>query len=102
MNEEMIIMTLISEGGGARAKSLQAIRAARVGDFTKSEQLMKEANQALKKAHNYQTKLIQSEITNQSLQISLLLIHAQDHLMNALTVNELSKEIIENLKERRG
>ncbi|OJG91429.1 lichenan-specific phosphotransferase enzyme IIA component LicA [Enterococcus silesiacus] len=94
-------MTLISEGGGARAKSLQAIRAARAGDFAKSEMLMREAKYALKKAHNYQTKLIQTEIANQSIPISLLLIHAQDHLMNALTVNELSKEIIENLKERR-
>lgn len=30
------------------------------------------------------------------------MIHAQDHLMNALTVRELAVELIEEIKERKA
>ncbi|MFV0556029.1 MAG: PTS lactose/cellobiose transporter subunit IIA [Lactovum sp.] len=92
--DEEILMQLIIKGGNGRSSAMKAIFAARAGDFEKSELFMKECELDLTEAHNFQTKLIQSEAAGESINISLLTIHAQDHLMNALTVKDLAKEII--------
>lgn len=99
-NNEQVIMQLISLGGDARSKSIEAIRAARRNDFGKSVKLMEKAHENLTTAHNLQTKLLQDEVNGQSQTPTLLMVHAQDHLMNAMTVNDLAKEIIASLKER--
>ena len=36
------------------------------------------------KAHAFQTKLITEEASGNSVEVNVLLIHAQDHLMNAM------------------
>lgn len=99
MQEEQIIMQLISMGGDARASSIKAIQCARKGDFEQSEELLKSAKISLTNAHNSQTKLIQKEINGDTTKVTLLMVHAQDHLMNAITVNELAKEFIEYMKK---
>ncbi|MDX7989752.1 PTS lactose/cellobiose transporter subunit IIA, partial [Xenorhabdus sp. 12] len=48
----------------------------------------------INEAHHFQTELIQSEARGEKTEISVLLIHAQDHLMNAITVKELAEEFI--------
>jgi len=50
-------------------------------------------------AHRFQTDLIQGEARGEKVEIRLILIHAQDHLMNAMTVIDLAKEIIELYKK---
>ncbi|AYW44826.1 PTS lactose/cellobiose transporter subunit IIA [Tetragenococcus koreensis] len=99
MEEEQIIMQLISNGGNARASSIKAVQKARQGDFPQSETLLKQAKESLTIAHNVQTELIQQEIREQSDKTTLLMVHAQDHLMNAITVNDLAKEFIEYMKK---
>lgn len=101
MNEyEEIIMQLIASSGEARSRCLKAIRKARQGDFPIAETLLVEVKNFLIQAHKIQTKLIQSEIQGEPFPISLLIIHAQDHLMNAMTMRDLAIEIIEILKEK--
>ena len=56
---------------------------------------MNEAKQLQLKAHNAQTELLVQEANGEQTQFSMLLIHAQDHLMNSITFVDLSKEIIE-------
>lgn len=46
-------------------------------------------------AHKSQTALLTQEASGDSLELSLLLIHGQDHLMTALTFIDVAKEIIE-------
>lgn len=99
MDIEQVVLKLITYSGNARSLCLSAIRTVREGDATKGQQLIDEANGALIEAHGYQTKLIQQEVRGEKTDISLLLIHAQDHLMNALTVRDLAIEIIENNKQ---
>jgi PTS system cellobiose-specific IIA component len=98
VNQEQTIMQIIVNGGDARSKALMAVRSAREGDFQKSDQLIKEAKEAMGLAHEVQTQLIQAETRGEKTEISLLLIHAQDHLMNAITVVELAVEMIEDKK----
>lgn len=43
--------------------------------------------------------MIQDEINGESTAVSLLMVHAQDHLMNAQTVKDLAEEFIYLIKE---
>lgn len=100
MQMEMAIMEIISRGGDARSSCLKAVRSARNEDFTEAENLLKRAEENLLEAHKVQTTLIQSEIRGEQTEITLLMIHAQDHLMNAITVKELAIEMIAECKKR--
>lgn len=101
IQEEQIVMELIVNGGDARSKAMQAIRLAKKGDLAAAKEKLKESTEALGKAHNFQTELIQSESAGVHVEISLLLIHAQDHLMNAMTVRDLAQEMIDMYEEFR-
>lgn len=95
MDFEMTIFTIITHSGDARSLSMEGIAYAKKGDFEKAHQYIEEASEKLALAHKEQTKLIQGEAQGEKHSISLLLIHAQDHLMNAMTVKDLAKEFID-------
>ena len=69
--------------------------AAKEGRFTEAREKLEQAAEELHKAHRYQTSLIQGEIQGDRHEISFLMIHAQDHLMNAITMKDLANEIVE-------
>ena len=71
------------------------------GFLPTAKEKIKEANEALNKAHNFQTSLIQQEASGKGVEISLLMVHAQDHLMNAMTVRDLAQEMISMYEEFR-
>lgn len=96
---EEIIMQIIVNSGAARSLSIEALRDAGKGDFDAADEKMNQADQTLLETHEYQTNLIQDEINGKSAPLSLLMVHAQDHLMNAMTVMDLAKEIIAMKKE---
>lgn len=95
---EFIIMNLVVDGGDARSSALEAIRAARNSDFDKANELINACEVAIEKAHVTQTELIQKEAGGEHIEVQLLMVHAQDHLMNAMTVKDLAIEIIELCK----
>ncbi|MDW2796126.1 PTS lactose/cellobiose transporter subunit IIA [Clostridium boliviensis] len=99
MDIEMIVMKLVVNGGNARSTAIEALRAAKAGDFKKADELMEEADTILKEAHEIQTEMIQNELNGNKVEVGLLMVHAQDHLMNAMTVMDLSKEMIDILRK---
>ena len=101
MEMEQIIMDLVVNGGMARSLAIEAIRNARQGNFEEADKLMKESAETLSKAHEVQTELITKEAGGEHMEVQLLMVHAQDHVMNAMTVYDLAVEIIELLKERK-
>jgi cellobiose PTS system EIIA component len=98
---EQIVMELIVNGGDARSKAMHAIKAAKKGDMNLAKQKINEANEALNKAHEIQTSLIQNEAAGDHIQVTLLMVHAQDHLMNAMTIRDLVQEMIDMYEEFR-
>ena len=95
MTDMQTPFALILHGGNARSASLEAIAFARQGDFGENaSEKMKLAREEISAAHRIQTDLIQEEARGNHAEISLLLVHAQDHLMNAITVKELAEEFI--------
>ena len=93
-----VIMQLIMHGGDAKGKAIEAIEAAKAGDFEAATNKLKESEQALVKAHHSQTGLLTQEASGEAVEVSLLMIHGQDHLMTAIAFKDLAKEIIEVYK----
>ncbi len=95
---EVTIMQLITHAGDARSLAIQAIRSARQGSFEEADRYLAQCNDEMEEAHKFQTGLIFAETSGQSVPISLLMIHAQDHVMNAITVKDMAFEMIEMMK----
>ncbi|WP_224752661.1 PTS lactose/cellobiose transporter subunit IIA [Metabacillus arenae] len=92
-------MGIIIHGGNGRSCAMRAIAEAKKGQFEEAEKLVEESSEEINKAHRIQTDLIQAEARGDGTEISLLMVHAQDHLMNAMTVRDLSIEIIDLTKK---
>lgn len=92
---EETVFQIILHGGNGKSSSMEAIAAAKRGDFTEARAKLQEAADALNEAHHVQTSLIQGEIRGEKVEISLLMVHAQDHLMNAITLKDLATEFVD-------
>ena len=62
--------------------------------FEKAEELLKEADRSLAKAHEIQTDLIRKEASGEHQEINVIFVHAQDHLMSAMEVRTLAENFI--------
>lgn len=102
MNMEMIVFSLIANSGEGRSLSMEAIARAKAGDFDGANSLLEQADEKIAEAHKSQTTLIQSEADGEKTEATLLLIHAQDHLMNAITVSQMAKEFVDLYKKMIG
>ncbi|WP_129728435.1 PTS lactose/cellobiose transporter subunit IIA [Ectobacillus funiculus] len=89
-----ISFQIILHSGNARSLALEAIRFAKNANMEEALANLKRAKEELGLAHQIQTKLIQDEAGENKTEISLILIHAQDHLMNAITVRDLAEEFV--------
>jgi cellobiose PTS system EIIA component len=95
MISEQTIFQIILHGGNGKSSSMEAIAAAKEGKFAAANEKLKQAGEALNEAHHVQTQLIQNEVSGGKSEVSLLMVHAQDHLMNALTVRDLAAVIVD-------
>lgn len=95
-----VIMGLIVNGGNARTLAMKAIYAAKSGDFEQATAYLKECNEALLEAHHAQTELLTKEAKGDKTEVTLLMVHAQDHLMNAITVKDMATEIVDLYKNK--
>jgi len=97
MSQEQLeaIMGLIVNAGNAKSDAMEAIQAAKNGEFEEADEKLKAAEAALVEAHHAQTKLLTAEANGEALTITLLTIHSQDHLMTSITFNDLAKEVID-------
>ena len=93
-------MTIIVKSGEAKSCAIEAIQAAKKNDFKKAEELCSQASENLVDAHHCQTNLIQAEAGGKKTEVTLLMVHAQDHLMTAMTVRDLSVEIVDLYKNK--
>jgi len=95
MEVEQIIMELIINSGDSRAYAHEALAKAKEGKYDESDELMEKANEMIDKTHKIQTSLLQKEAAGEGMQLSILFVHAQDHLMTSITEKTLICELIE-------
>ncbi len=96
------VMGLIMHGGDAKSSAMEAIHAAKSGDFDGAEDKLADSEEALTKAHKFQTNLLTKEASGDAVELSLLMVHGQDHLMTAMTVKDLATEIIDVYRKLDG
>lgn len=94
-NQEEVIMNLVVNGGDGRGKALKAIDAAKENQMDLADELLKESNEALLKAHQYQTQLIQENMGENAEKPDLLMVHGQDHLMTAMLAYDIAVRMVE-------
>ncbi|KGH65293.1 PTS cellobiose transporter subunit IIA [Oenococcus oeni] len=99
IENQTVIMSLIINGGNAKGSAFQAIHAAKDGHFTTADQKLKEADSYLSEAHNAQTDMLTKEANGDHAKMSLLMVHAQDHVMTAITFRDLAGEIVDLYKQ---
>lgn len=95
MNHTEATFQIILHGGNARSLAMEAIALAKDKDMPGAREVLRRAGEELAKAHQHQTALIQAEVVGEDVGLSMLLVHAQDHLMNAMTTRELANEFVE-------
>lgn len=102
MNEELIVMDIIISAGEAKGYAYEALSKAKEGKFEEVDALLEKAEEALGKAHDIQTSLLTREANGEKINVSILFVHSQDHLMTCMSEKNLIKEIIEMRKERQA
>lgn len=103
MNElEQKIIGIISSAGESKAKAFEALKKVKEKDFKGAKNLMEEAKKIDLEAHKIQTELIVAEMQDDKEnkpEISLLMVHAQDHYMTSQLARDMVDVLIEIFEE---
>ena len=92
---EMAIMNIIINAGDCKNHAYIALSMVNEGKYEEADKEIELANEALGKAHDAQTEMLQKEAAGEKVDFSILFVHAQDHLMTAISEKNLIEQIIE-------
>lgn len=88
------VMGIIINAGQSRSLCYGALHAAKTGNFVITDAKMQEAAHYSRETHLIQTQLIEANEGEGKTKITLVMIHAQDHLMTSILAKELIAELI--------
>ena len=88
----MVAMEVIMNAGDGRDK-IDA-----EGKLDEVDKLLEEAEALIVKAHNAQTEVIQSQVSGESMEYSLLFVHAQDTVMTITTELRMTQKLLPIVK----
>ena len=94
----MIAMEVIMNAGDGRDKVDEALAAMAEGRLEQADALLREAEQLIAKAHNAQTEVVQSQVSGEDTEYSLLFVHAQDTVMTITTELRMAKKLLPIVK----
>ena len=89
---------IILNSGDARALVHDAFKAMRSGRYGDVEGYLEKADERLMKAHKAQTELLTEYANGQKIEMEIIMVHAQDHLMTTMTLKEVAIEMLELYK----
>ena len=91
-------MGIIAYSGVAKSKYVESIRFAKKFDFKNASQCISEGDDVLTTAHENHMILLQREAVEQTPQVSMLILHAEDQFMSCETAKLLALEMIDLYK----
>ena len=97
-NLELVCFKIISSVGSAKSMYIEAVEEAKQGNYDRALELIEEGREIFTEGHHAHGDLIQQEATGNGAPINLLLMHAEDQLMNAETIKIMAEELIEVYK----
>ncbi|WP_339180002.1 PTS lactose/cellobiose transporter subunit IIA [Oceanobacillus sp. FSL W7-1293] len=101
LNEETeaVSFGLILHSGNARSHGMEAISFAKSGDWEKARESIELGKEELLLAQKTHTDMIQKEAGGDKTEMSLLLMHSEDHfIMGQLTI-DLANEVMDIYKK---
>ncbi len=98
---EMISFKIISAVGEAKSDYIMAMEEAENGNFEKADELIKEGEKVFLNGHLAHAQLISKEASGEKVEVSLLLMHAEDQLMSAEITKLMAIKIINLNKQLR-
>ncbi|MDR1795162.1 MAG: PTS lactose/cellobiose transporter subunit IIA [Erysipelotrichaceae bacterium] len=90
---ENLAMTIIAFGGDARSLAFDALASAKSGNKAECLEKLHKAQESIKMAHKAQLELLSMEARGESGEVKYLMVHAQDHLMNAMLAVDLIEQM---------
>ncbi|MDY0406720.1 PTS cellobiose transporter subunit IIA [Virgibacillus sp. 179-BFC.A HS] len=97
MEQEQIQSTafeIILHSGSSRTMIHEAFKMMKDSEFRGAEEKLEEANEALLLAHKSQTSLLQQYSSGENINMEIIMVHAQDHLMTTMTLREVALEML--------
>lgn len=88
---QVIAFDIILHSGNARTLIHEAFKLLRQGE--KASQQLDKANEAILEAHKAQTNLLKEYASGQKIEMEIIMVHAQDHLMTTMTLLEVANEM---------
>ncbi|UMY57377.1 PTS lactose/cellobiose transporter subunit IIA [Paenibacillus peoriae] len=95
MDDTEIVFQIILYAGNARSSAMEAIELAKAGKFREAKEELASAKKELVSSHKIQTRIIRKEAAGEKTEMSVMMVHAQDHLMNALTIRDMASEFVD-------
>ena len=92
---ELVAFQIISAVGTARSCYIEAIQAAKSGDYEDAQKLIAEGDEAFVEGHDAHAGLLQQEAAGTGSVVNLLILHAEDQLMSAEGFKTIAQEFIE-------
>lgn len=91
---QAIAFELIAYAGDAFNFFFKAVGEAEKKNFTAANELIQQGEASLNEAHKAQTALLSAEANNEDIAFSVILVHAQDHLMTTMMYERMAKQLI--------
>ncbi len=92
---EMTMIEIVALSGDARTKLLTAVKEAKAGNLDRVQRLIDDAQELLNDAHNSQTALLTAEARGEVTTPTVLLVHAQDHLMTSMLLRDVIDALVD-------
>lgn len=96
---ELVSFQIIAAAGSARSSYVEALQAAKQGNFEEAEALIKQGDADFVEAHHVHAELIQKFAGGEDPGANILLIHAEDQVMSAEVLKLMALEFIELYKK---
>ncbi|MBO1264551.1 PTS lactose/cellobiose transporter subunit IIA [Proteiniclasticum sp. SCR006] len=94
-HSDQVSFEMIAKNGAARSLFLEAIQEAKKGKFKEAAILMEDGEAMLLEGHAVHGELITQVARGESVEMDLLLVHAEDQMMAAEMFKLLAREFIE-------
>lgn len=95
---QQVAFEIILYSGEGRTLIHEAFEAMRKEEYEASFQKLEESNDKLVEAHKAQTTLLQKYSSGDKIEMEVIMVHAQDHLMTTMTLREVALEMLELYK----
>ena len=97
---EEMSLEIITNVGTARSMYVEAVEAAKAGNFEEAHNLVAEGEKIFINGHHAHADLVNTKVWVEDLQYMFLVMHAEDQLMSAETLKIVCDELIDMLEAK--